>query len=88
MTNDIMNQNRDFQMESLDELRVNLSKALSLLAAAVDQSLKLSIDDTLKQAIAKEWEQAVNTLISYVKSQARKDTGNLMSWISKINLKL
>lgn len=87
MTKDI-NQNREYPMESLEDLRTNLSKALVLLTTAVDQSLKLSFDDHLKRAIAMEWETTANTLVGYVKSQARKDTHNLMSWFSMINLKL
>jgi predicted RNase H-like HicB family nuclease len=88
MTNDTINQNSNFQRESLEELRANLNKALSLLITAVDQSSKLSLDDNLKRPIANEWETIVNTWMGYVKSQARKDTQNLMSWFSMINLKL
>jgi hypothetical protein len=88
MTNNVKNQSNDDQPESLDELRANLSKALILLTTAVDQSLKLSSADARKRPVAKEWEATANTFIEYVKSLARKDTQNLMSWFSMIKLKL
>jgi hypothetical protein len=88
MTNDTMDQNSNYQRESLEELRANLNKALSLLISAVDQSIKLSLDDKLKRPIANEWETTLNSWMGYVKSQARKDNHNLMSWFSMINLKL
>lgn len=82
------NDNIQSRPESLDDLRANLQKALDLLTAAVDQSLKLSVDETIKRSIAKEWETTANGLISYVKDQARKDSQNLMAWVSMIQLKL
>ena len=88
MTNGTAKPTDATQAEALDELRANLDKALSLLTAAVDQSLKLSNDDAVKRFIAKEWESHANGFLAYVRTRVRQDKRNLLSWLAMINLKL
>lgn len=74
--------------QPLDQLKENLQFALEQLKTAVNQSFMLSNQNNeLKRLAAKEWELTANSLIDYIKETGKRDSQNLLSWFSMINLR-
>ena len=74
--------------QPLEQLKENLQFALAQLKTAVNQSFLISNQDNeLKRLAAKEWELTANSLIDYIKETGKRDSQNLLSWFSLINLR-